>query len=114
MLRRPAPDPAPDPARAVVLDAQAVIFRASWRLLLDDAIQRERGRRGVVLASVFPPSDEIQVVLDQGREIGTVHLRRRPDDIRWVAVAPRAGRVGSYPTLDDAVLALLARRWHDD
>jgi len=110
-VRHPAPDPTPDPALAVILEAQAIVLRAVWRLLLDRAVDRARGRSGVVLVPLLAASDAIQVVVEDGSAVGTIHVTETGDSmVRWIAVARDVGSLGSHPSIDAAVLALLSRR----
>jgi hypothetical protein len=95
-------------ATAVIQQAERIIYRAGWRLLEEDALERLARTRGLSRAPLEPRSDVIQLVSYDGEHIG--HIRRDPaagPGQTWVAVPKPGGRaVGSYRSAHEAAEAL--------
>jgi hypothetical protein len=99
-------------AIAVIQQAERIIYRASWRLLEEDALERLARTRGLSWAPLEPRSDVIQLVTYDGEHIG--HIRRDPaagPGQTWVAVPKPGGRaVGRYRSAHEAAEAVARGR----
>jgi hypothetical protein len=95
-------------AIAVVLQAERIIYRASWQLLEETALKPLLRTPGLQRAPLEPRSDAIQLVTYDGEHIG--HIRRDRSaaaDQTWVAVPQPAGRAaGAYSSAQEAAVAL--------
>ncbi|MDA8320785.1 MAG: hypothetical protein M0030_13410 [Actinomycetota bacterium] len=95
-------------AITLIQQAERIIYRASWRLLEEAALQGLARTRGLCWAPLEPRSDVIQLVTYDGGHIG--HIRRDTaagPGQTWVAVQKALGRaVGSYPSAQEAAEAL--------
>jgi hypothetical protein len=87
-----------DNAIAVILQAERIIYRASWRLLEEAALEGLARTRGLRRAPLEPRSDVIQLVTFDGEHIGHIRLDcTAAAGQTWVAVPQPSGRpVGSY------------------
>jgi hypothetical protein len=99
---------------AVVLEAQAIVLRAEWRLRINAALAGIGKTRGLARAPVFPGSEGIQVVAYRGKELGCIHQKRSGplcDEAHWVAVPAAGGAaMGPYFDPDTAAAAFLRHR----
>jgi len=95
-------------ATAVIQRAESIIYRASWRLLEETALEHLAGTRGLCWVPLEPRTDVIQLVTYDGEHLG--HMRRDrslAQDEGWVAVRRLAGRaVGRYASAQEAAEAL--------
>ena len=92
----------------VVQRAENIIYRASWRLVEETALERLAGTRGLCWVPLEPRTDVIQLVAYDGEHLG--HIRRdrsREVSDGWVAVRRLpAGMVGRFATAREAAQAL--------
>jgi hypothetical protein len=95
-------------AIAAILRAERIIYRASWRLLEEAALERLACTHGLRCSPLEPQSDVIQLVTYDGQHIGHIRRERAAATGRtWVAVAqPRGRLVGSYRSAQAAAEAL--------
>jgi inorganic pyrophosphatase len=103
----------PDPGLAVVLEAQAVVLRAKWRVHLDVALDYLAALPGLTMAPVVANWQEAQVVAYDGTEVGCIYLKPGPATgrpPRWVAVpVDTTAPIGGFDTAEDAAYALMLR-----
>ncbi len=97
-----------DDAIAVILQAERIIFRASWLLLEETALAGLAETRGLRRAPLEPRSDVIQLVTFDGEHIGHIRCDRAASPRgAWLAVQrPRGQPVGRYRNAQEAAEAL--------
>ena len=97
-----------DDAITVILQAERIIYRASWLLLEETALAGLAQTRGLHRAPLEPRSEVIQLVTYDGEHIGHIRCARATSaGQRWVAVQQPLGRpVGCYRSEQEAAEAL--------
>ncbi|MGH3401604.1 MAG: hypothetical protein ACRDRJ_03660 [Streptosporangiaceae bacterium] len=95
-------------AISVIERAESIIYRASWRLLEETALDRLTGTRGLCWAPLEPKTDVIQLVTYDGEHLGHIRRDRTQGQAEsWVAVGRLAGRaVGRYASAQEGAEAL--------
>lgn len=100
-----------DEDTAVILQAERIIYRASWQLLEETALESLAGTRGLRRARLEPRSEVIQLVTYDGEHLGHIRRDRAGPDPIWVAVPRHSGRTaGPYHTPQEAAQALTRTR----
>jgi hypothetical protein len=92
---------------AVLLQAERIIYQASWRILEEVALEGLAGTSGLRRAPLEPRSEVIQLVAYDGEHLGHIRRDRTASSEAWVAVQRLPGApVGRYGSAREAAEAL--------
>lgn len=89
-----------DDEQSLLQEAQALLCRAKFQILQEEALATLAGSHGLALARLWPGSQAIQVATFDGAYLGRVRRAHSPaGDCQWLALARAARKSsGPYPT----------------